>query len=331
MTGRTLRLGVALDLAAGPGQTYADRLDELGPVLDLAVEAGYHGLSAGESYVFSGSDAMGFHSPNALMMLAALAPRLPGMRLIAGVSLLAGWDARRLAYDSALVDQLSGGRLTLGLGLGSPAAWRVFGIAPQALGQRLESTVRLLRDAWSGSYSLPEGRVDLVPGPVQAGGPPLLLGGARKVSAERAGALADGFVASSGYSRDLITRQVRSYRAACRPGAPGTVSVNRFTVVAATEREALARYREHVEPLLAAYRATGLADVNGGDIDRDGLCLVGTPSRVAELIAEYHELGVTDLQLRVRPGSLPVAAAMESLALVAAAVRSGGPDGGGTA
>lgn len=321
MSGPEPRFGVALDFAAPPGQTYAERLAELEPVLDLVGTAGYDALSAGESYVFSRSDAMGFHSPNALMMLAALAHRLTGVRLVAGVSLLAGWDARRLAYDSALVDQLSGGRLTLGLGLGSPAAWRVFGIAPEALGRRLETTVRLLREAWAGSFSLPEGRVDLVPGPVQEGGPRILLGGARKVSAERAAALADGFVASSGYSRDLIARQVRRYRDAAAPGTPGSVSVNRFAVVAATEREALARYREHVEPLLTAYRATGLVDRSDPEVDRDQLCLVGTPAQVAELISEYSGLGVTDLQLRVRPGRLPVAAALESLELIADEVR----------
>jgi alkanesulfonate monooxygenase SsuD/methylene tetrahydromethanopterin reductase-like flavin-dependent oxidoreductase (luciferase family) len=317
------RFGVAIDLAPGPGADYASGLNELAPLIAACDALGYHAVSAGESYVYSRSDAMGFHSPNALMLLAVLAQHMTRPRLIAGVSLLAGWAPLRLAHDTALVDQISGGRLTVGLGLGSPAAWQAFGVAPTELGPRLEDTIAFLRRAWQGTVPVGEELRELVPRPVQAAGPPLLVGGARRISAERAAALGDGFVASSGYSRALIGLQAERYRQACGSRPPGQVSVNRLTVVARTHEEAWARYHRHVAPLVQAYAVSGAAGTQAPDATPLDRCLVGTPDEVGEQVAGYLDLGVTDLQLRVRPRGLPVDEALESLTLFAERIRPG--------
>jgi alkanesulfonate monooxygenase SsuD/methylene tetrahydromethanopterin reductase-like flavin-dependent oxidoreductase (luciferase family) len=318
-----LSLGVALDLAPWGGADYATNMQELLPLARAADELGFACLSAGESYIFSADDPMTFHAPNALMMLSCLSLHLPRIQLMAGVSLLAGWSPLRLAYDAALLDQLSDGRLVLGLGLGQPQAWRAFGVDPAELGPRLRSTVTFLRRAWTGSVQLGGEDAELVPRPVQESGPPILVGGSLPVSARRAARLADGYVASSGYPLALIAEQALHYGSTLeevRPGTAPRVSVNRLTVVARSHEEAMARYDQHFAPIVNAYTGSGAAGTSTDDGLGD-LCLVGTPESVAEQLCRYRDAGITDLQLRVRPRGAPVAYAAETLELVAEHVR----------
>ncbi|GHH63402.1 hypothetical protein GCM10017673_04200 [Streptosporangium violaceochromogenes] len=319
-----LRLGVAVDLAPPPGEDYARHLESMAPLLDACGRLGYGLVSVGESYVFDPADPMGFHPPNALMLLAAIACRTTVPALATGALLLAAWNPLRLAYDAALADQMSGGRLVLGLGLGGPALWETFGLAPRGLGATAEAAVTTLRRAWSGAPlgdGPGEGGRRLLPAPVQAGGPPIWIGGARRRSAERAARLGDGYTASTGYSFDLVRRQAAVYRDALDGGEP-VVSVNRVAVVARTDREAHARGRRHAGPLLGAYGGAGVLD---GGATYDELhpehCVIGSPATAAETLLRYAEAGVTHVQLRVRPAHLPVEMAVETLELVAAEVR----------
>ena len=89
-----------------------------------------------------------------------------------------------LAKQAATVDVLSGGRHDLGLGIGwMPEEFEATGASMRRRGARAEEYVAALRALWAGGvsrfsgefYSVPAGRAD--PGPVQAGGPPVLLGG----------------------------------------------------------------------------------------------------------------------------------------------------------
>ncbi len=109
-----------------------------------------------------------------------------------------------LAKQAVTVDVLSGGRLDLGLGLGwMPEEFVATGASMRHRGTRMEEYVRVLRALWgrqpcefSGEfYTVPRGSV--LPGPVQPGGPPVLLGGLAPVALRRAGRIADGWVTSS--------------------------------------------------------------------------------------------------------------------------------------
>ncbi|MEU0313109.1 LLM class flavin-dependent oxidoreductase [Nocardioides sp. NPDC006273] len=60
-------------------------------------------------------------APSALSVLSWLAARTTRVRLGTGVLLAPAWHPLRLAYEAAAVDQLSGGRLVVGVGAGTPA------------------------------------------------------------------------------------------------------------------------------------------------------------------------------------------------------------------
>jgi probable F420-dependent oxidoreductase len=110
-----------------------------------------------------------------------------------------------LAKQAATVDILSHGRLDLGLGIGwMPEEFTAVGGTMAGRGRRTEEYVAVLRELWSGGslsefagtfYQIPRGIVE--PKPVQAGGPPVLLGGTARPALERAGRIADGWVTSS--------------------------------------------------------------------------------------------------------------------------------------
>src|SRR5581483_7713166 len=137
--------GLALDLASA-----SRRLDEqLSAYLALIQQAealGFDSVSAGESYP---QRRGGGHLPSPLLALAALA-RGTTLRLGTGVILLPAWNPLRLAYDCAVLDQISGGRLFLGVGLGNPAVARRFGRDPAQLGAYMDDALAALRALWAG-------------------------------------------------------------------------------------------------------------------------------------------------------------------------------------
>jgi probable F420-dependent oxidoreductase len=126
-----------------------------------------------------------------------------------------------LAKQAATVDILSGGRLDLGLGTGwMPEEFAATGATMARRGARAAEYVAVLRELWSDGlsefsgefYEVPRGSME--PKPVQPGGPPVLLGGSIRPALERAGRIADGWVASSRTDLSRIAEGVGIVRAA---------------------------------------------------------------------------------------------------------------------
>ena len=109
-----------------------------------------------------------------------------------------------LAKQLTTLDQVSAGRLDVGLGLGWAAEeFTAVGVAQQRRGARLDEFVDCLRAIWADDpvrfdgefYQVPAARVD--PKPVQRPHPPILLGGGAERALRRAGRLADGWISAS--------------------------------------------------------------------------------------------------------------------------------------
>jgi alkanesulfonate monooxygenase SsuD/methylene tetrahydromethanopterin reductase-like flavin-dependent oxidoreductase (luciferase family) len=135
------------------------------------------------------------HEP--LITLAAAAAVTERVRLMTTVLLAPLRRAGVLAKQAATIDALSGGRLTLGLGVG--AREDDFQFAPASFhdrGRRFEEQLELMKRVWSGQPVSDEiGPVG--PPPVQAGGPELLIGGYTPVSVRRVGRWGDGFISGA--------------------------------------------------------------------------------------------------------------------------------------
>ncbi len=139
--------------------------------------------------------------PSLLPMLAAIAARTSRIQLGTATVLAPFHHPLRLAEDCAVVDELSSGRLILGLALGwRQEEFRAFGIPVSERVGRLEETIEVLRRAWSGERFTFHGRhfhferVRVTPRPQRR--IPIWLGGAAGPALRRAARLGDGFIAS---------------------------------------------------------------------------------------------------------------------------------------
>src|ERR671911_1620499 len=103
-----------------------------------------------------------------------------------------------LTKQAATIDALSGGRLTLGLGVG--AREDDFQFAPASFhdrGRRFEEQLELMKRVWSGQ-PVGEEVGTVGPPPAQAGGPELLIGGYTPVSIRRGGPRGGGVLKGGG-------------------------------------------------------------------------------------------------------------------------------------
>ena len=131
-------------------------------------------------------------------------------QLVLGVAVLvpAARSPLNLAKAVASVDQLSGGRLVLGLGLGHLGAMPAFGLRGEPPGSTLDRELTLLEQAWTGDPvvgALGPFHFDnetIVPRPVQGARPPVWFGGSSLRALERAVSRGDGWVGAGRTSVD---------------------------------------------------------------------------------------------------------------------------------
>ena len=204
----TLRIGIGLftgQIPAGSSRTLAQ---EYGETLELVRLAESRGVdSAWVSEHHGSSDG---YLPSLLPMLAAFAAVTERIELGTGILLTPLHDPLRLAEDAAVVDQLSNGRLILGLGLGwREEEFRMFGASMRERARRTTDTIEVLRRAWTGRRFSFEGRtmrfdrVRVTPTPARPGGPRIFLGGYDDRGLRRAGRLADGYITDATEPDDL--------------------------------------------------------------------------------------------------------------------------------
>ncbi|MFN2543675.1 MAG: LLM class flavin-dependent oxidoreductase [Actinomycetota bacterium] len=199
----SVQIGIGLftgQVPPGSGRTFAQEYREVLDLVRLSEAIGFDSAWVSEHH--GSSDG---YLPSLLPMLAAFAAATDRIAIGTGVVLTPFHDPIRLAEDAAVVDQISEGRLILGLGLGwREEEFRMFG---QDVGERLKrtvDTVEILRRAWTGERFSYEGkihsldRVKVTPPPAREGGVPIYLGGFTEQAIRRAGRLGDGYIRSRG-------------------------------------------------------------------------------------------------------------------------------------
>jgi len=172
-------------------------------------------------------DRIAYPNLEPLVTLAAAAAVTQRIRLMTTVLIAPTRRTGILAKQAASIDALSGGRLTLGLGIGGREDDFQDAPAPfKNRGKRFEAQLVALKQIWAGN-PLPGARVPIGPKPVQPGGPPILLGGYSPSALERVGRFADGFISGGtapDFARQLYSLAEQSWQAAGRPGKPRFVT-----------------------------------------------------------------------------------------------------------
>jgi probable F420-dependent oxidoreductase len=144
-----------------------------------------------------------------------------------------------LAKECATLDQLSGGRLVLGVGAGwLEEEFQALDVPFEARGPRLDDYIGALRAAWGPQPATYEGRftrfsdVYVAPQPVD-GSVPIVVGGHSEAAARRAGRLGDGFFPGRA-SESSLGRLLATMRAAAEEAGrdPDAIEVTAFGLVA---------------------------------------------------------------------------------------------------
>jgi len=119
-----------------------------------------------------------------LTFLAAVAARTDTLRVGTGIFQLPVHNPVRVAEQVATIDELSGGRISLGVGTGWwPLEYEVQGSSFRDRGARMDEALRILKLVWTEEDTAFEGRfwsfpqLTVYPRPVQRPHPPVMVGG----------------------------------------------------------------------------------------------------------------------------------------------------------
>jgi alkanesulfonate monooxygenase SsuD/methylene tetrahydromethanopterin reductase-like flavin-dependent oxidoreductase (luciferase family) len=242
-----------------------------------------------------------------LLLLAAVAARTRRIRLGTTSYLLTVRHPLRVAEDVAVLDQLSGGRVILGVGRGfRQPLFDAFGVRRDDKRARFEAALGIVLAAWRGEPVAPldqsPPRFAVTPRPAQTPHPPIWVAAFGPKAVAQAGRLGFPYLASPLEPLSRLAENYARHRAALpasRADAAKVVPVIRtvFATRDATRarevREALAREAS------AAAVVASVAARRAGDEAVERWALVGEPTEVAERIHEYRErIGLTHLIAR---------------------------------
>ncbi len=282
----------------------------------------------------------------------ALAARTSRVRIGFAVIEMALHHPVRLAIQLAVLDNLSRGRLEVGIGRGSTYneyEYMAFGLRSDDSRERMDEAIEVLTRAWTEEPFVHDGKFFSVrlpsvrPRPVQRPHPPIwrsVIAPESLVECGRAGVP----VMMSRVANARIPERLARYREGLEAGGHdmatqrrllAEASVWRFLYVADSEAqaeddvfEATLHYRQHMHHVREAYNPPDFR-VNAAAMNPwmdpavshpDGVrfvletgALYGTPKRVAEQIAALRDLGLGHVMCQASWGGLTHDKAMASL------------------
>lgn len=257
-----------------PGATGAELLDWA----CRAEDAGFSTLATIGAVSYPGYEEL-----TALAAAGAVTSRI---RLMPNVLIAPARTTAELAKQAATVDQLSGGRLTLGLGVGwREADFLLTGKEFHRRGHTFDDQVRELRRAWAGEVIV-EGTRPASPPPVQQ--PlPIVFGGTSDASVRRTVEMGAGWTAG-GMPPDAVApfaARVRSaWQDAGREGSPRIAALVYFSL-GDTEERSRSALLDYYEPM-----GPEIAQMIAGSALR-------SPEAIAGAVEAYAAAGVDELLL----------------------------------
>jgi probable F420-dependent oxidoreductase len=300
---------VALKFSTGVPNCREGRLNpirsvDLAWMRDVATGAealGYYSLWFNEFLETEPQVAQRFEDPpnyyEPLVTMGYLAALTRRIRLVTSTIILPHHHPVVLNREIATLDVLSGGRITLGIGLGGTLEdfRRHRGdLGAYNRGEMMDEFVQALRVLWTERKASFSGRfvkfadIEIFPKPVQR--PlPIFMAGKADDALRRIGRFGDGWIESTflpDQMREAIGKIHGSLREARGQDAPVEITRQFYVSVAGSEEAAQANLRAslpNMKPGEAARRREGEAN------------LVGTPAQLASRLKEYAAAGVTEV------------------------------------
>lgn len=281
------------DLDAGVLRQWAQLVDE-GP---------FSSLCWGERIAFG--------NPEALTLLGALAAWTDRVPLITTVVVPQLHDPILLAKSLATGDMLSGGRLTVGIGVGGRHEdYLAVGADPSTQTMReMAKRVAIMKQVWAGE-KITDSVLPVGPVPVQQGGPRLLVGTIGPKTLRHAAGWADGL---AGITLDLdVAKQDELFdvgrTAWAQAGKPPPHLATSFWFALGDPEQArtqIHRHLRHYMNWIPAGIVDAMAPATGW---------AGTEEQLAEVLRAFAAVGTTEVHL------IPTSSDLDQLRRVAEVV-----------
>ena len=290
----TLRIGYLLPTR----ESIMEGRPEAEPLLALAERAerlGYDSVWVGDSLL-----ARPRHEP--ITLLAGVAGRTKRVKLGTAVLLPMLRNPVLLAHQVATLDQISAGRVILGIGIATDvpnvrAEFRAAGVPFEKRVGTLMEGLRLCKALWTGKPVDWDGRWHvekgvLGPTPHRPSGPPIWGGGSAPAALERAGRHFDGWF-PTGPDAKGWGEQWRQVQATARAAGRNPDDIEAAIYLTIAVDQDAARADERINNFLSAYYGQR-PDV----LKKRQACFAGSPDAAVEWIKGYVREGARYVVLR---------------------------------
>ena len=234
----------------------------------------------------------------AMVALARLSSITQRVRVGTSVLLLPLYPPAIIAKQVADLDRLTGGRITLGVGIGGeyPAEFEACQVPLGERGARTNEAIDLMRKLWTAEEVdhdgpfFPMRRVRIHPAPVQAGGPRIIVGGRKEPAMRRAALRGNGWMpylySPRRYAKSVAT--IREFAAKANRNLDGFEWCAFVFTNAHPDRE---RAREEAAKFLGGNYAQNFDEMIGS------VAAVGSPDEVRARLQQFVNVGARHLIL----------------------------------
>jgi alkanesulfonate monooxygenase SsuD/methylene tetrahydromethanopterin reductase-like flavin-dependent oxidoreductase (luciferase family) len=274
-------------------------------------------------------------TPQTISMTARLIDHSGSMTLGTGILILPLFHPVHVAEEFATLDQLSGGRIVLGVGTGyRKEEFDSFQVDHETRGGRLGEGVRLIRRLWSDERVDFEGKFYTVQGkrigvpPLQPGGPKIWIGAGARPAIERAAKIGDAwFTPGNSPSPEYLPKHVRIYDDALRAAGKPVEGIERPIIKEMFvhpdgdyARQLALEYLGREYAAYGEYEALDWFKSRWHELVENSL-IVGDPDTVVAKVRAVAAHGFNHFVFRSFWGGMPIALAQECLRTFAEQVR----------
>lgn len=273
----------------------------------LAEELGFYALWPNEFIATDAAVSKRYAEPpnlyDTIVTMTYAAAATERIRLTPSTIVLPLHEPLLLARQLATLDVFSGGRITLGVGLGGPAEEyrRFYGTLEKPnRGQMMDEYLQALRALWSDRAATVHGRyvsitdVEAFPKPTQDP-VPIFVAGAGEAMLRRLAKFGEGWIDFAMPPDELraTAAQIQEYAAEAGRGDTRFEIARQFYVSIAPTEEAASTNREAAVPTATKPQAPPAAPAKPATPQEP--TLIGTPDRIRSRLQDYIAAGATEL------------------------------------
>ena len=196
---------------------------------------------------------------NAILMAGLAGMKTEKIKVGTCVTVLPLVHPVHVAEDCAIIDQMTGGRMILGVGVGyQKYDFDAFGVPVEERVKRLEEGIDIIKKCWTEERFSYQGKhyqlhdVSITPKPAQKPHPPIWMGSWSDVGIRRTARMTQGWFTDPLQSLGVVRRFANLYRAECQKrGVTPFIGLMRDVLVA----ESMEQAKQESGPLINNHRS----------------------------------------------------------------------------